>query len=445
MVRGSNSRPAQEAYDPLGGVIREAEHLFLGVEPCAQIPVLLDRKILNEHCYIVGETGSGKTSMGIMPLLIQLIRGYNSRPANSLIDRGLPEHRKSKEEQQIDQIPLVILDLKGDPILFHTVMAEAAERGQDFRFFTPEQGMQSHYFNPFLSLQSESRSLMQLCQILMESLSLAHGEGYGRSYYTRRSRDLLHTALRREPPPQSFEELYPIILDLSRRREFRESFELVSTIHALTEYPMLAALRHLRKPEQAIHMPSVLEKRQIVYFWLPAAIESISVREIGKLAMFSLLTAAIDRQRARKEPRQAYLVIDEFQRLAGENFKVILEQARSYGISAILANQTQSDLNLASVDLRPTIRTNTRVKMYFSVTDPKEIRDLSEISGHEVALMKSQSETTGSQGAMKTQGWAESIKPRLTTNDILRVSDHPQAFILQVSRGSGYTQFAARC
>jgi len=37
---------------------------------------------------------------------------------------------------------------------------------------------------------------------------------------------------------------------------------------------------------------------------------------------------------------------------------------------------------------------------------------------------------------------AQAIKPRLTQNDIMAISDHPLDSILLVSRGSGYTQFA---
>ena len=52
----------------------------------------------------------------------------------------------------------------------------------------------------------------------------------------------------------------------------------------------------------------------------------------------------------RAQTSQCYLVVDEFQRIAGENFRIVLEQARSFGLGAILANQTVSDLNTPSVD-----------------------------------------------------------------------------------------------
>lgn len=441
----------QQCADPLGGTIREAEHLFLGVEPNAQFPVILDKSILSEHCYIVGDTGSGKTALGIMPLLMQLMRG-----------------NAESEGEVSPPPPMIIIDLKGDPALFHTVRAEAAARRAAlgitdpddprcaFRFFTPEKGKASHFFNPFASFDSEARTEIQLCHLILDSLALNHGEGYGRSYYSRKSRMMLYDALTKgDRKPRSIEELYERLKQFTKEREDpdrlmgdfdykHDTFELLATIHTLARYEMLATTANLDNPTLSINMPEVIEQRQVAYFWLPAALESISVREIGKLALFSLLTAAIDRQAEKGaddgEPRQVYLVIDEFQRIAGENFKIILEQARSFGISAMLANQTQSDLHTHDIDLRPTIRGNTRTKMYFSVTDPDDERILSEASGYELAML--QSGYGHLAAASPASQWSQSLKPRLTRNDIMAVSDHPLEFILKVSRGSGFTQFA---
>lgn len=435
--------------------VREADHLFLGVEPYRSFPVLLDRSLLNQHCYIVGETGSGKTSLGIMPLLIQLMRQPRVAPVTASKARAAVESGDSKEESTPgtdDQPPIVILDIKGDPALFNLAKREAEERRlrngitdpndpkYAFRFFTPEPGRASQFFNPFRSMQSKNRSVMQLGEILMESLSLAHGEGYGRSYYTRKSRQMLLDALDRSPQPASLTELYDI---LKSKKADSDAFELAATIGALALYDNLAT-DDKRLPEQeTIHMPTALEHRQVIYFWLPAATESVSVREIGKLALFSLLTAAIDRQRDRKPGVDTYLFIDEFQRIAGENFRIILEQARSFGLRAILANQSINDLKTSSMDLRPTIQTNTRVKMYFSVTDPSAMQDLSTSSGEEVMYTWSTGygKTLTSAWGLASETESQVTKPRMTTSDIIRSSDHPLEFILKVSQGSGYTQF----
>ncbi|MCC6968956.1 MAG: TraM recognition domain-containing protein [Phycisphaerales bacterium] len=436
------------ANGPLGEPVREADHLFLGIEPHARFPVLLHEKLLAEHAYLVGDSGSGKTSLGLMPLLIQMIRGH-----------------AGKNGARTDSPPIVIIDLKGDPALFHTAKIEAEARGVEFRFFTPEKNRTSHYFNPFLSLNAENRSEIQLCQILLEALSLNHGEGYGRAYYSRQSRAHLLAALSGRVPasakagvaptsnvPGSINELYDAINRVKDAdpNAYHDTLELVSTIQALTHYPMLASKSNPDRPEESIHMPSVLDRGQVVYFWLPAAMESVSVREIGKLALYSLLTACIDRQRTRppSEWRQAYVFIDEFQRIAGENFRIILEQARSYGLGMVLANQTIADLRTAETDLRATVRTNTRFKRYFSVTDPQEVQSICDASGEELMYLRNWKQKAGAPyteyvaTAYEERSDSQSIKSRMIRNDVLAASDHPLDSIVHVSRGSGYTQFA---
>lgn len=449
-----------------GDVIREKDHTFFGVSAVTDYPVILHKPLFDEHCYIVGQTGSGKTALGIMPLLIQLIRGSaDAPPAQPTIDASgqsttptaevhsdsteqpdasaRPSEASSQYTPPEDATPMVILDLKGDPALFHTVRAEAEARGQEFRFFTPERDLATHVFNPFSNFSSQSRSLLQVCQLILDALGLNHGEGYGRSYFTRQNREALFDALNTDPPPQTFKELNDILKSFRGRPNYPDIFELVSTIHALTQYPQLETIEPVSDPTTSIHMPTVLERRQVVYFWLPAAIESITVREIGKLALFSLLSASIDRQRSGQDTRRTYLCIDEFQRLAGENFRIVLEQARSYGLSCFMANQTQADLKLPEFDLRPTVRTNTRVKMHFGVTDIAEILEISQLSGQEIAVMESWAQMTTKKGNVRdSTTFTETLKDRLLVTDILNATDHPRRCILHVTRGSGYSQWA---
>lgn len=343
--------------------------------------------------------------------------------------------------------PMLILDLKGDEAMFSCVRDEARRSKREFLFFTPEKGKASHRFNPFLSMESKNRSPIQLCQLMLDALSLNHGEGYGKSYFSSQSRTLLLDAINHPSCPRTFPALHKTLLKLCKEGEYQEGFELLATIQTLTQYPQLVVTPEyeVKLPHQVIHMPQVLERNQIVYFWLPSAVESVSTREIGKLGLFALLSAAIDRDRARMSRRQTYVFIDEFQRIAGENFNVLLEQARSFGLALILANQSQSALKTPAGDLRPAVRSNTRVKMYFSVSDQEDVKLLSETSGEEVQLLRNHSNSVsdGPSGSSSssTIGFSETMKPRLTTADIRRISDHPRDFVLHISRGSGYSQF----
>jgi len=396
-------------------IIREAEHLFLGYEPSLHFPVLLSQRLLREHCYIVGRTGSGKTSIGVAQMLTQLIRGHRT------------------ETGWTPQSPIIILDLKGDPLLFHSAREEARKRGQEFRFFTLNGGKASYRFNPFRGFDSKLRSVPQLVQLILDSLSLNHGPGYGKGYFSQQSRYMLSQALTNSGKPDSFDGLYKT-LDRMRRddpRTYKDAFELLCTIEVLTHYWQLLSTKEQESnnPNEIIQMADALEERQVVYFYLEAALESISVREIAKLALFNLHAALLDRQAQGAEPRQTYLMIDEFQKAAGENFQTIIQQGRSAGMGVILVNQSLSDLK-GDIDLRPTIQTNTGTKMFFSVTDPEEIKTLSFLSG--VVL-----QTVGSEGQ-------ETMAPALSVNEILSISDHRRQLLLQVASGDGYTQFGSR-
>ncbi|HRK35090.1 MAG TPA: hypothetical protein PLJ47_10895, partial [Candidatus Hydrogenedentes bacterium] len=311
----------------------EAEHLWLGIHPIDDFPVLLHRDILQEHAYIVGDSGSGKTALGVTPIVAQLIRQRHAA--------------------------VVILDLKGDASLFQTTRAEAAAAGADFKFFTNELNRSTYIFNPFGLADSQHISLNQLCETFLEALSLNHGEGYGRSYFSRMARHWLAGALRKNPNLESFEQLYEYtrLKGAFQNAEERERvFELISVIESLATFEQLnltpaRAKNNAQAAEHAIVMPEVIREKQVVYFWLPAAVEAATVREIAKLALYSLMNAAyffdrtngdgiseVDSVDAPAQRAQTYLVIDEFQRIASGNFKIILEQARSMGIGAILAN-----------------------------------------------------------------------------------------------------------
>ena len=101
----------------------EREHVWLGVHREHDYPVLCHRNILHEHAYMVGDSGSGKTALGMMPIVQQLIRARDGA--------------------------VVIIDLKGDGALFQTARAEAAKSGATFKHFSNELGSLDSHLQPF--------------------------------------------------------------------------------------------------------------------------------------------------------------------------------------------------------------------------------------------------------------------------------------------------------
>ena len=196
---------------------------------------------------------------------------------------------------------------------------------------------------------------------------------------------------------------------------------------------------------------------QVLYFYLPSGIEAASVREIGKLALFSLLSAAIFMEKTEGRRNQVFLFIDEFQQIVSSNLEIILRQARSKNIAAILANQTISDLKTASADLVPTVRANTRLKQVFASTDLQQQNDIITASGEGFGGFQATEdviddlvaemffEPPQEEFAAADRGdWASDVRPtpRITRNDIIHATDDNSLSIIQLSRGGGYAQFS---
>jgi hypothetical protein len=148
---------------------------------------------------------------------------------------------------------------------------------------------------------------------------------------------VLSRTLKRKPSIQSFDELHVELQETVRRSDVRtkgDAFELLSVIEMLTEYRQLItnAEETISNTDGIIFIPEVLKKRQVAYFWLPAALESISVGKIAKLVIFNLRVAAQDWKPAHpRHPRGVTLVIDELQRAAGMNCSSSLTGRRAPG------------------------------------------------------------------------------------------------------------------
>ncbi len=409
------------------------DHLLIGAQPDSEEPILLHRSVLEEHLYILGRTGSGKTSRAIMPIVSQLLDGD-------------------------EKSPIVIFDLKGDLALFNTVRMIAAERGREFRQFSVRPGVRSDYFDPFQNLEDLRESPSDLGELLIQSLSLYHGDGYGRSYFSRQHRNLMVDVLTRcaSAPPLTWQSLIDGFLTKQPHRRRRDNQELIAAIEPLANFTCLQS-PHAETHENVIHMPTVLERRQVVYFWLHSRTIPMSARDIGKLALFCLLHATGEAAE-KGEKVQAYAFIDEFQRLAAANIAQILQAARAYGLSLTLAHQVADDLRTPDADLRATVLGNTRSKLIFSAITPDEIRYIEQVSGEKEEQQASRGRTFGRDHAVSTnptaerggesrsatRGWRSVWRPHLTKNDIIAVSAHPDRAFLFVAGDAGHTQLHGR-
>jgi hypothetical protein len=391
----------QNSENPL-----EREHIWLGTHAEYGHPVLLHRKLLKQHVHIQGGSGTHKTSRILTPLEASLIRNGDGA--------------------------VIVMDLKRETSHLEGVRREAKKAGKIFKQFTNVLGLSSYLFNPFQHMNVKNVSIAQIAQMIMESLRLNHGDGYGKRYFSVQSLQWLSRTLKAWPNLSSFEELYAKATpeffkneaEMDRCRELISVIEQVAQVVAMNWKP--GPGESDRPLKDAIFMPDVIEQGQVVYFSLPAIGETSTVKEIANLVLYSLI-AALKTHHEQGGRKQTYLIIDEFQQMASEGFKLILRQGREFGVSLILSNQSDADLMTQQTSrLLDVIRTNTQVKIFMSVTEMNTIKMLEKASG----LIP----YAGIDGMLD-------YRPRLTINDIQSYSAHPDYAICWITRDSGFTAY----
>jgi hypothetical protein len=420
-------------------------------------PVLLDTDLLSEHMQVLGPPGAGKTSLGLQTDVIQLIYQGNG--------------------------PVVIFDAKGDPAFFHSVRQAAKRAGRTFKWFTNKPYRSTYIFNPWDQKLLSRLTLPDILGLITNSLNLHHGEDYGRAWFGMNARILLRRAILETVPHadkrnlvtpheqsrlfpkygpiQSFCGLYPILRDLAHDSdEFRAAQHLTFIIESLTDFQQinLAPDQHPNHPalDHAIHMPEVIREKQVVYFYLVGAVDLAAVAELAKLALYSLLMAAIEYHDEYGVPARIYSVWDEAQVMIAKNIEMVLAQARSNGLGCILSHQSMSQLNPpGGIDLRELVMTCTVAKHVFGVRDPWLLQYISNTSGTTKYFRKSydvaaQDVLNGTVGPQFTcQGGDGKFRinvheytgPRLTYQDILNFSRQPNVGLLWIDRVSGLSQF----
>src|SRR5690606_12813232 len=176
----------------------EKKSILLGVNNADNSPVLVPRKVFEEHAHILGDSGSGKTSMGISPILNQLIRQ--------------------------EDCSIVVIDLKGDDTaLFSGTRADAATANKRFRWFTNELDRSTYAFNPLRQEYFRKLSLYQKTDVVSAALGLQYGTDYGRGFYSDANADYLYRAFQQYRSIDSFQKLASILPAVSIPKDIREA------------------------------------------------------------------------------------------------------------------------------------------------------------------------------------------------------------------------------
>ena len=406
----------RDSPDPI-----ERDSLLFGVNSVDNAPVLIPRAVVREHVHFLGAPGSGKTSMGLTPLITQLIRGGDCS--------------------------VLILDLKGDDLaLFETARIESGRAGLPFRYFTNRLGRSTHLFNPLRQSYLRDLEPSVKADCITEALGLQYGREYGKAYYTATNLDMLGSVLETFEGSHDLQSFRDVELAIHQNRAGLTGKLRDAASHARMMVNRMADLDALNATDRGevpgdvlameLDMIRLFQRPQVMHFHLTPLSGSYTAGQIGLMALHSLRMSSYASESGRRVP--TYVFIDEFQRLAAPNLEVFLTAARSLDIHLILANQLMSDLKVSNAfDLSATVEACTRLRQHFTVSTEREVRDLVRSSGTTRLFQ----ETFAEDERGTKQMFAEAEAPRLSPNELSLMSDSATTSALQVRRGEGFAQY----
>jgi hypothetical protein len=418
-------RSSPYAVDFRGEIIRERDHLFLGVIHGSGKPLLLHNIYLNRPAIFLGRTGSGKTKLIAEPLLVQAIR---------------------RREMHI-----FIIDLKGDRAFMRGLGIAAARSKVDFKWLTIETGKSSYLWNPFTDPGVRLLTQEQIIQIVLRALSLVTGQQHGAGYFGAMQEERTRRTFEQHDL-RSFRDLYRIVREQRAadigmsERDFSNAGHLIANLARIASVGVLNAVPDDDIPAEAlresISLLNVLSRPGVTYINLPAQLEPTTALFTGKIIVHFL--AAI----AKVLERQGVPVLvfcDEQQEMLGPDLATPIRQARESGVSFWMGCQDLAGLNTEQGDFASAVLGNTPLKIFCTAEDEEGRNYIKQTSGETFRPVHSVTSTT----TQTPQGWSrgtgsqyrEEAIPRIGDEEINRVNRDPNAVIVMASESKGFTQF----
>lgn len=296
--------------------------------------IVAEEKMLSHHLHVLGPTGSGKTSLIILPL------------AKQAIEKGRG---------------CCFVDFKGDEVFKKYVQQKAGEKGKKFYYFSIDPDELSIGYNPLSSGDIHSK-----VDRIMNALELVyHGPaGFYSNVQTMAFVDLLKE-MTDEKKEINFFTVRNALEDPYFLEALNVSSQEVKGLFAAIS--CIAGLDALNKDE--LNLAKVIKNGDIIFFALKSQVNTRLAEAIGRTLIIDLKAQAVVRQ----EIDPPYFVfIDEFQNLACSHFVDVISKVRSANFCLVLSNQSRGNLSSVSAAFENAIFTNTATKIIFLQEDPKD-------------------------------------------------------------------------
>lgn len=405
--------------------------IIIGFTPCG-FPVLLGLKSTEGHITILGPTGSGK-SLNIGLIVYQLSRlGYpvfivGCKAYDPLLHASIAAGCES----------LTWLDATGKRV------ARAAE------LCTLQPGLKSQPFNPLAQKRNAATSKVAQSGTIVRAFSAGNPASNPNARFFSGAGVAV---LLEVDHGNSAKQLAANIGKLKQDRDAK-----YSTAGVRQELAQIAAIDHVNRPitdPGSIDIEQTLKNRGAVYFDTNAQDMGTVATSISGLFVQSIITTV--RAVCLTRGDRVFIVIDEAQVFPREYQKQLVEQARSSGVTLILAYHTLDQMGdewetISMTQVRiilgavPGGSTDRHLQSLFG-THKVYRRNLSQGAGRSHGTSQSVSSgpigcsvTHGSSDSASEQstfGFTETEEPVWTPNHTLELNHHRDHFVCMVSPGA---------
>jgi len=329
---------------------RRSEHLGLGLDLDTAEIIDLTAKELARHCYVLGSTGCGKTTV-ILKLIEADIRSDHSLVVVDLRGDLVRGVLGVCERLEVDPKRVSLLDLreKENPTGFNPL----AGAGEPFvRALHVLDVVASEAESWGVQLEETMRSVLLLLAHANEPLTKLEAIFYDRRFRMRCLNLVSDDAL------VGFWARYD---DLSTEKQQAWALPVLNKITSLLAVP---TLRQILSGDRGIDLGSVLnEKGHIVLVALAVDELHRSSRMLGSLIVSAISREMMARVDVPEKQRNAVrLYVDEFENMASESFEGLIAEGRRFGLTLVLSHQTLSQL---PAKLRSVVRNNVGVQLLF--------------------------------------------------------------------------------
>lgn len=370
------------------------DKMFLGLDDRRR-PIHIPIAKLTEHIHIMGGSGTGKTSLAILPICVQAIR-----------------HSMAN----------IVIDFKGDKMAIQALAKEAKEAGKKFYLFSLHPQLKSNTYNPLYSgnTMSKVERVMTALELIFE------GEA---KFYTYCQQAVFYPLLAyfdNRGVKYTMKDVYEILRSAELVEEITGDKITTSQVKglsaAMTPY---ADLKNINNPESDICLSETLNNGDVVYFDLRSSVAPEIAAALGKMIAMDLQSCAA--YRTEHDP-VVLIAIDEFQNMACKAFKNVVSKVRSANFAIVLSNQAMGDLETVGKGFINTIATNTRTKIIFCTSDPNDADYFARISGQVIIPVESHSTgTTQPTGRIIKYGGSESDGESIHEREKYYI--HPNTFL----------------